>query len=392
MPFGLRVPDPVGLFTDTILGSGRPVVPSLIITELTGEQRTIELRGRAKPYRGVGFGVRQRTKLVWYQGNPVGTQQILGPELEPTHMEGMWKDRFMSGAEADNASAILVNGSPEIRTAEAAVALFYSVARAASQLRVVWGPEVRFGILTAFVPEYERRQDVRWTMDFEWKSRGESQVRVIDDPATAGDVLNEINSLDDLLGFSPEDMAVAFNAQLLDTVDSVRDTVGNLFEVLRAANAVVSIPRSVIGKIESTVESIRLELTEEIARLTESSVLGSSGGTSGASATGRASAALRVEAYRRGVAAQASALRAVAQEAGRQQAARAKPEEYLTVTLPADSSLYSLSVKYYGTPDYANFLARANGLTTALAPAGTLLRVPTQPPEGADQAPACCGC
>ena len=382
MTFGLRTPDPVGLFTDSILGADNPGAPAITITELTGEKRQVTLRGRALPYRPVAWASRMRTKLTWYQGSTVATQQVLGPELEPTIMNGVWKDRFMFGAEAGGDAAFLVNGSPdEVRSAESAAALMYQILQAGNTLRVVWGPEVRIGLLVAFEANYERRQDVAWRAEFQWQSRDESQVRAIEDPVGADDLLGAINGLDDILGFSPEDVARAFNAQLLDSIESVREKVGILFEALRTIEAVASIPQTVLGAIAAAVESIRLELTEEIGRLNESSVAGDND-DAGVSTTTRAAEVFSIEAYRRGVARLANVLRRIALAIDAQVQTRATPDAITVVPIPEDTSLYALSVRFYGTPDFATFLARANGLQSAVAPAGFSLAVPPRPAGG----------
>jgi hypothetical protein len=385
--FGLRLPDPIGLFTDSVLGDANPGAPALTIEELTGARRTIELRGRALPYRPVGWGGHMRTKNTWYQGNPVATQQVLGPELPDTVLEGQWKDRFMFGAEAaGEVSAVLVNGSPtEVRSAEAAVSLFYELLNSGNTLQVIWGPEVRVGILVDFVPKYQRLQDIEWRAEFEWSSRGEIEARAVETPVGSDDLLGSINGLDDILGFSPEDVVRAFNAQLLDTVESVRESTGIIFEALRTVEAVASIPQSVLGAIQSAAESVRLELTEEIGRLTENSASGGQG----ASATVRAAALFSVEACRRTTARRAAAVRRDALEIDRQTQERATPVQVQIIPVPEDTSLYTLSNRFYGTPDFASFLARANGLTSAIAPAGFQLRVPPRPPTSAAAAQRC---
>ncbi len=393
MPFGLRVPDIAGIFTDTVLGDGGNEAPAMIITELSGERRRILLLGRGLPYRPIAWGGNMRVKTTWYQGNPVATQQVLGPDLDPTVMEGKWKDRFMFGAEVGNGAftnAITVNDDPQaVRSAEEAVALFHDLRRSGNKLRVVWGPETREGILVFFEAKYDRLQDVAWSAEFEWSSEGESETRAIEEPVGSDDLLGSINSLDDLLGFSPEDVAKQFNAQLLDSVESMREATGSIFGALRAVNTVLGTPQSVVGSISSAANSIRLEATEEIQRLRESPVVGADGAMEVAL---RASSLMSVEAFRRTAASQVAGVRQLALEIDRQTQQQAVPDPVQVVAVPQATSLYTLSNRFYGTPDFASFLARANGLTSAIAPSGFQLRVPPKPVgDGADSADFACG-
>jgi len=387
MTFGLRLPDPVGLFVDDVLGQSANAAPSLVIEELNGQRRKITLGGRAKSYSPMSLGsAKMRSKITWYQGNPTATQQVLGPELGSCTLEGKWKDRFLSGAEAEGGTtAILMNDSPdEVRSAEQAVQLFYDLTSSGSTVRVVWGSEVREGIFVSFDPKYDRQSDVAWEMQFEWNGRGQTAPRKVEATVSSDDLLSWINGLDDQLAFA-QDVARAFNAQLLDTVGSVRESVSVLFGALRTVEAVGNTQRRTLGAIAQAADSIRLELTEEIQRLTESSIIGD---VDAVSITARPSALMATEAFRRKTARMAFSVRHTALTLDYQVQLRNRPREITTISVPQDTSLYSISLRYYGTPDFAGYLARVNGLEKAVAIAGTQLRIPPRPPQLDDAASA----
>ena len=87
----------------------------------------------------------------------------------------------------------------------------------------------------------------------------------------------------------------------------------------------------------------------------------------------------RFERARRGVGRAASNLAAFAQSEEARILARANPIATLTVTVPEQQSLYSLSTKYYGSPDFAGYLAAVNRMGSGNVRPGSQLRVPPRP-------------
>lgn len=58
---------------------------------------------------------------------------------------------------------------------------------------------------------------------------------------------------------------------------------------------------------------------------------------------------------------------------------RTTPTGLRNVTVAEGETLYSIAEKLYGSPDYANFLALSNGLTSVTVPPGFVLRAPGRP-------------
>ena len=146
---------------------------------------TIRLRGRALPYQGLSFGGIQRVKHTWYPGNPEASEQLLGPEEEPTTIKGMWKDLFLGDG-----------------TARRLIAVFEELRIKGVPIEVTWGQGfiqepgatvltgsafVRNGIIyrTLFTPP--RPQDAAYEIEFRWRSRGGESVPpiAIEDPRPA---------------------------------------------------------------------------------------------------------------------------------------------------------------------------------------------------------------
>lgn len=402
MGFGASFPDFEQLIFDVDLGTGGLVAPEFRVTELNGQRRTIVLLGRALPYRPAAWGGKQRTKLTWYQGNPVATQQVLGPEESTSTFNGAWKDRFVQ-------RQIELNGDWQaITSAEQAVLLFEDMRRSGSTVRVQWGSVVRTGVLVSFTAKWDRLQDVEWEAEFEWSSVGQQRARVV--RLSTRSPAAEMSLLDQVLAFGPaiDDIAERFIAATITSIDEMRKHIGSVLTVLSAINRAAAAPQQVYSSLASATESLRLQVLEEMQRLHESTTWGKDPTPEGVDSTSSALLAgapapesggvslsgdvqdvLRATRDTRALGAQMRALWAAVEDARERVAAQVAPEQVDEVIAPADTSFYALSSQYYGTPDLAGWLARFNGVRgTLIVPAGTVLRIPP-PPAAGEEAERC---
>lgn len=147
---------------------------SIQVLEGPNSGAVLDLEGRGLPYRAgaggsISFGRTQRTKLTWYPGNPVASQQIVGSTLMPTTINGVWKERYLGE-------------NQPISLCEA----FEEFCDQGVQLRVSWETIVRQGIVKSFVwypgDPTGGLSDIRWECTFEWVSAGEPPRRVIGEP------------------------------------------------------------------------------------------------------------------------------------------------------------------------------------------------------------------
>lgn len=122
----------------------------------------VTLGGRSLPYRAgaggsISFGRTQRTKLTWYPGNQAASQQIIGPTVAPTTINGVWKERYLG----EDAPIDLVE-------------LFEDLLDSGVQLRVSWQTIERRGIIKQFTwapgDPVGGLTDIRWEMVLEWNS------------------------------------------------------------------------------------------------------------------------------------------------------------------------------------------------------------------------------
>lgn len=143
------------------------------IEEVSGpesQRNTIVLSGRALPYRPYTLRGTQRGDVTWYQGDPVGEAQVLGPSEEPTTINGVWKDTFIQGS-----TYATLNGDP-LADARAIVVAVDNIRRQGKMVLVTWDEEVRKGWLSMFERSWDRRTDVAWSIEFTWISQGDVEL------------------------------------------------------------------------------------------------------------------------------------------------------------------------------------------------------------------------
>lgn len=381
-------------FGDSLPASATGPGSSIIIEEQNlANPRRITLRGRAMPYRGVPWGGSQETKRTYYAGNPVATLQVLGPRENDTEMEGMWKDRFLRGAVVVTSLSGLGSGGGEVGQfdlAEDVVQLFHSIRRAGTLLRVQWLSETRFGVIKEFEADYDRAQDVRWTMSFEWIAWDDDQsLRSAEEPIPSSALLDGFDILMNAIALAP-DVARATQAVLVGTVRMIGDSVASLFALLETIDSTLDTPGAVMGAIQNELQSLDRQLTELVQRVldvkwprTESATAISGPTTSPwSSRQTRSSVAkqeLEFERWRKTVGRAGSNLRRASGDAVNARLERINPRTTRVVTVSQGTTLYDLSRRFYGTPDFASYLAQVNRLPGAQVLPGTPVRVPPRP-------------
>lgn len=166
---------------------------TIIIEELTGAKRKVELRGAALPFQGAAWSTQLRLTSTWNSGNNTeATQHILGPIELPSEWEGEWNStRLISTPsyfhDGEGSSGTAITRASTLR--DVLDAIFY----VGGLLRVVWitgeqgegrykVPErriQRLGRATLWKFSHQRADDIAWTTTFDWSSRGKRTQRVV---------------------------------------------------------------------------------------------------------------------------------------------------------------------------------------------------------------------
>lgn len=361
----------LGLPILSALGEDTPGSHPFIIEQTTGSQTRVVLKGRALPLDRAAWGVTMRTALTFYQGNPEGTQQVMGPEYPPLTIEGKWKDRFIEK------QAVVDGSETAITTSAQLVELFYRMTESGNEVRVQWATEVRVGVIKSFVPTWDRLQDVGWKLEFEWHARNAAKTKAKAAAvfASPDDLLKKLNDVDDLLA-QIEDFPKAITATLVSDIDAARQQIGKLFAVVRAFNTVLALPGTLIGAIAAAVGSIIAQMGDEASRMSETS-------SQKMSISTQVATMLQTEDNRRDMAVRVVALSDAALQLQEQTQAQVNPSVAVQVVTQTDKTLYDLAMQYYGNPDMAAFLGAYNGISGALVTAGTVMLIPQRPPPQA---------
>lgn len=339
----------------------------VVINELTGSQRSITLSGRALPKRppGLESGGMLRTKITWYAGNNVATQQVLGVEELDMTLSGVWNDRFIGGL-------VEVEGFQTPQLARDVVAIFEDIQRSGNTLRFQWGPVVRTGILKEFVPTWARLQDVEWTMNWEWQSRDDATVprATLDEPPDSSELRRRQNEVDDQLAFEPAQVSPDYRSQVRAEIGRVRGRVVSLFDRVRDARSFALVPLTATRGALADAELLREEGNSVIGDLLETPIDLATGFQDLVSR-------LRVEVWRREEGNRTRRVVGEGQRLGRVFRRISAPAPLAVVTVRGGGdSLRRIAQRFYGTQDEWRRIESANGLTGSVVPAGTLVVVP----------------
>ncbi len=442
--------DALGLLQGEGDGAGTVITIETVDSDAPAPNK-VTLRGRAMPYKGVNFGVEQRTKKRTYPGNPVSTQQVLGAEEQDSTFNGMWKARYLG-------KSIIIDGDEDTISAPGqADNLFSRMARSGVLYKVKWLHNSRTGILKEFEMEWDQETDANWRMEWEWQSRDEEDANPfkLDVPGFGvGDILGAIDTVLDVIAegaFVTKQM----QAMIVSDIAALQDTVSNLIDNLSQIATILTAPQTIIGAILYNLKELGRQCAELQGRLSGSrlsaatslatsnaadgtnndsvrnktgelkiskagedyvdptapgasnnssglqpaqpagvpspTMVQASGGVSdptdqnlgaidsGATPSNGVTATAQLETWRRNVALKLTFLYLIAEQVSAAEIARVTQQPNKTIISRSGDTLYSISTRAYGSPDFANFLAQSNKLRNAIIKPGTEIKIPPRP-------------
>lgn len=179
----------------------------------------LELRGGGLPKIGAAWGGKHTVITRYYSGNPVATQQAIGPQEVPSSWEGVWRRNIL---EVSPATWTDENGiSTSVVQPITLMQLLDDIRFRGYPLRVTWATAlkeiqttgdsdvqiIREGRLTDINFPVDRAEDIAWKATFTWYSRGQ--------PAQQRTSLRNASSTDSLAGLTISVQEALVRAQAL---------------------------------------------------------------------------------------------------------------------------------------------------------------------------------
>lgn len=427
------------------------------ITEVSGLRRALYLKGAALPLQGnASWGAKQRVITTWYPGNGAqATQQILGPTESQTQWSGEWNTNRLivtpavlsdpGSSQGKRGLNTLGTGSAkDIFVADDIRAVLEDMFRGGSVLEVLWeyDPQrldpltgisltgtyqpvriLRTGRATDWNFQYDTGDDIKWSITWDWQSRGAAQQQVVnlrDGSSSTKNALTAALLITEAAATVPEDNTIftrrrpvprgaskftlgqvqalanqvrtqvrLFSQQMnkissaIANVTEIINTVKNLpFEI---ANQAIDLSTNMIAESNRFYDSVSQKPTElydtEQRYSTFVRAMNFAKGATDISQEVAAQGAESQGVFR----AQVQAQRASGEQ-GNAQPLGIRPGRQVGGTntqaqahvVRRGETLISISALYYGTPDGVADIAFANGLSirTPTLPIGRVLIIP----------------
>lgn len=393
------------------------VIDSVVmIEELTGAKRKLELYGSGMPRKGAPWAGSLKKSKTNNMGNADrATLQVLGPAEDPSSWAGRWATTMLL---ATPAQFIDEGGkTPEnIVRAKTLADILEGIFRAGQRLRVTWVQTdsskprriVREGVAENWVFAVDTADDVEWSISWDWVSRGPqaaqvdkggdktlaslreanrvltqytTEVAIRDElQSKGGDVFPNSFSLSDLEAIANIPKEFAKQLQQFSTLLTTK--IGKYASLIVSAAAtpvqfatsMTNIATNAITTLNQTIDSMGAVMPDALSDLDGSAAaLVNAADYYSVSQDGAenivgsmAQILANVQQRRSGIKASATGDQAIS-------------VDILAVVISRSTdTFYSLSMRYYGTADLSSSIAIANGFDEAefAPPTGTTLVIP----------------
>lgn len=393
---------------------------AILIEELTGKKRRLELRGGGLPFRPASYGGEMTLPTQFYPGNRNATQQVLAPKESPSDWAGMWRTYLLMRNPAQWTSQ--ENASPvAVGFAFSLVEILDSIRMEGQLLRVTWTnvsnepsgtaknalaqrswKVVRVGRIGSFNFDPDNLDDIGWKITFVWIGRDATPATVTENFGIGNIVSalqaainagNGIGSWPKALNNFPthftlgalEQMTQAPLAMVNSFARAGTSLVSRLGDVGNIILKTRDIPASIIGRcldLANDAVSTSNNFLDQISRQSSESLANRSKVTTLTRAVSYYSGAMntaQVMAEASASLARTSAKRRNAQGFDRASGNRVETSDLIDVIMPKKSDTWlSLAQRYYQA-DLSSELAKANGQSAySIRPAPMMIIIPTR--------------
>jgi len=356
----------------------------LSVAQLQPDQApgVIQLVGRQNVAGALILEGTHKVVTTWYNGNPVASQQALGPTEKPTTVAGEWNDRFLG----DGAAWALMELLDELRVRGVSVEVSWGGAIGGDTGAPVLSgtPVIRQGIVSRAKFEIARVQDIKWEADFEWRSKTQSQapaslttakVNPRQDMNEAVDDAQLSAAMWDEFSQGPAVSTGGIPQQIANGIGQAYEQVASALDSIQAGSAMivssVQVPAQaalqMIGACAATVEALgQVEQNLLNMALLFIEVRDSALGL----------LTLKDDLFTQLLQVDVARERCVDASAGLQESFQ--PDVIAVVDAPAGTDLRDLALRYYQDPDMWWLIANQNDIDGSAVPA---------PPDGASDDP-----
>lgn len=384
----------------------------ILLAELGGARRVLELVGAGLPFQGANWGRAQRVITTWFPGNGAdASQQVLGPIELPSEWNGEWSTTMLV------VEPCKLDGG-NITRASTLRDVMEELCAAGQLLRVTWVQEtaglarrvVREGRLVEVDFTHARADDIGWKASFEWTGRGQRVQRVVAfrTDSTSAQVEAQAKALDDLVAkidnasiASKDGVPGAADSFSLGDLEAMADYPNQLMKQVSQFGKQLANRARHIGDLIRKVRGLPSELAGQLVDVATNAIAVANQfvdamgqpAPEALALDGKVSRMLQAASYygdaqtAAGLVVDAAvklresaiARRRAAENPGQRGTASGEGDVIAVHVVREGDVLQSISQTYYGTTALAPAIARANGLAgyAVQVDVGTILVIPT---------------
>jgi hypothetical protein len=357
---------------------------SFVVTEMSGMERTLELSGRALPFRPITFEGEQRSEVTHYPGNPIATMQVLGPSELSTTIKGKWQDRYLRSNDDDSnqclPDAIAKLDGDQVADVRSLTLLVDDIRRQGQQIKVTWGHIARIGLLKKFTQTWQYMDVVEWEITFEWISQDDQESAItlsvgLDQEGLVADLNAQLDELTQMDAGYP--VLGEFAAKMITIFDNITMATDEISDNSDSTTDAIITPQDSTRRIIAALETVKDE-SQSLFELMDAQPAQATISISGTLDSVTLGSAIEAADFCHQVKRVARTLRNLAVENSIKLALSESEQETKAIyTATENQDLRHISTLYFGTPNEWQRIMIYNGFSSSRLVAGQMVLIPT---------------